>query len=63
VARAQHLTRLHAEASERAYRFFLRRGFEVTAKREFSVAGVPIHNHAVEKQLDEAGAVPAAGPP
>ncbi|WP_191061505.1 GNAT family N-acetyltransferase [Geminicoccus harenae] len=63
VARAQHLTRLHAEASERAHRFFLRLGFQVTAKREFTVTGVPIHNYAVEKQLDEAGAAPAGSSP
>jgi len=63
VARAQHLTRLHAEASERAHRFFLRQGFEITARREFSVAGVPIHNYAVEKRLDEAAAAPAGGRP
>ncbi len=51
VARARGLTRLHSEASEAARRFFAKKGFTVTAKREFEIAGVPIHNYAVEKHL------------
>lgn len=44
-------TRLYAEASELAQPFFERRGFITKARREFDVAGVPIHNFAVEKVL------------
>lgn len=43
--------RLHAEASETARPVFERAGFSVTARRDFEVAGVPIHNWAVEKSL------------
>lgn len=50
-ARAAGLSLLHAEASEMARRFFVRRGFVVTARRDFEVAGTPIHNYAVEKRL------------
>lgn len=45
------IARLYAEASEAARRFFLKQGFVVTARREFEIAGVPIHNYAVEKIL------------
>ena len=45
-------TRLYAEASELARPFFERRGFTTLARRDFEVAGVPIHNYAVEKLLD-----------
>ncbi len=41
--------RLHAEASETARPLFERAGFVVTARRDFKVAGVPIHNWAVER--------------
>lgn len=44
-------TRLYAEASELAQPFFERRGFITKARRDFDVAGVPIHNFAVEKVL------------
>ena len=50
-ARNQGVSRLFAEASEAARRFFERRGFVVTARRDFEVSGVPIHNYAVEKYL------------
>lgn len=43
--------RLHAEASETARPVFERLGYAVVARREFEVAGVPIHNWAVEKTL------------
>lgn len=43
--------RLYAEASETARPVFERLGFQVTARRDFEVAGVPIHNWAVEKSL------------
>ena len=51
IARQRGLTRLYAEASEAARRFFLKQGFVVTARRDFAVAGVAIHNYAVEKAL------------
>lgn len=44
-------TRLYAEASETARPVFERLGFAVVARRDFEVAGVPIHNWAVEKAL------------
>ncbi len=43
--------RLYAEASETARPVFERLGFSVTARRDFEVAGVAIHNWAVEKPL------------
>lgn len=43
--------RLYAEASETARPVFERLGFTVKARRDFEVAGVPIHNWAVEKSL------------
>ncbi|NRG18381.1 GNAT family N-acetyltransferase [Rhizobiales bacterium] len=50
-ARDLGFIRLYAEASEAALRFFLKKGFTKTARREFEVEGVPIHNYAVEKRL------------
>jgi len=44
-------SRLYAEASETARPVFERLGFSVIARRDFEVAGVPIHNWAVEKAL------------
>ncbi|MDY6923182.1 MAG: GNAT family N-acetyltransferase [Pseudomonadota bacterium] len=44
-------TRLHAEASETARPVFERLGYSVVGRRDFEVAGVPIHNWAVEKPL------------
>ena len=43
--------RLYAEASETARPVFERLGFSVIARRDFEVAGVRIHNWAVEKTL------------
>ena len=43
--------RLYAEASETARPVFERLGFTVTARRDFEVAGVAIHNWSVEKPL------------
>jgi putative acetyltransferase len=51
AARDIGMTRLYSEASEAARRFFLKKGFVVTAKREFEISGVRIHNYAVEKAL------------
>ncbi len=42
-------TQLRVEASEAARRFFLREGFEVTARRTFRRCGVLIHNYEMEK--------------
>lgn len=50
-ARNWGLGRLYAEASEAAVRFFRRQGFTVVARRNLLVAGVDIHNYAVEKLL------------
>lgn len=44
-------SRLYAEASETARPVFERLGYSVVARRDFEVAGVPIHNWAVEKPL------------
>lgn len=44
-------SRLYAEASETARPVFERLGFSVAGRRDFEVAGVPIHNWAVEKTL------------
>lgn len=44
-------SRLYAEASETARPVFERLGYSVTARRDFEVAGVLIHNWAVEKLL------------
>jgi putative acetyltransferase len=51
AARASGMTRLYVEASEAARRFFLKRGYGVTARRDFEIEGVAIHNYAVEKTL------------
>ncbi len=50
-ARAWGLARIFAEASETALGAFRSRGFKVLQRRELVVAGVAIHNHAVEKEL------------
>lgn len=55
IAREAGMSRLYAEASEAARRFFLKKGFVVTSKREFEVVGTPMHNYAVEKRLTDAG--------
>jgi putative acetyltransferase len=51
IARERGVIRLHSEASEAARRLFLRKGFVVTARRQFEISGVLIHNYAVEKIL------------
>ncbi|WP_035484941.1 GNAT family N-acetyltransferase [Geminicoccus roseus] len=45
------IDRLWAEASEAARPFFLAKGFALAGRRDFEVAGVPIHNYAMEKSL------------
>lgn len=47
----QGLTALHVEASELARPVFERHGFTVTARRDFEVRGVPIHNYAMRREL------------
>ena len=42
---------LYTEASEAARRFFLKRRFVVTQRRDFPVRGFMIHNYAMEKRL------------
>lgn len=51
LATLSGLSRLYAEASETARPVFDRLGYSVIARRDFEVAGVPIHNWAVEKSL------------
>lgn len=53
IARARGMGRLYSEASEAARRFFLKKGFVVTSRRQLEISGVPIHNYAVEKRLAE----------
>jgi putative acetyltransferase len=53
AARARGMARLHVEASEPARRFFLKQGFLLVARRDFAIAGVAIHNFAMEKRLDD----------
>lgn len=48
AAGVRHLT---VEASEAAPRFFLREGFQSTARRAFRRRGVTIHNYKMEKLL------------
>jgi len=53
AARGRGIARLTVEASEPARRFFLKRGFEVTARNDFELAGVAIHNWRMEKALEK----------
>ena len=50
-ARRQGLGHLTSEASEAALAVFRRHGFRITARRNFELGGVTIHNYAVEKRL------------
>lgn len=61
IARDAGLKRLYTEASEAARRFFLKKGFTVISRRELEIAGVQIHNYAVEKLL--VGAAETGHPP
>lgn len=51
IARERGMELLYAEASELSRDFFVRRGFTVLRVRRFEIAGVPVHNYAVEKRL------------
>jgi len=53
AAVARGIARLYTEASEPARRFFEKRGFTVDHRRDFELAGVPIHNYAMHKRLSE----------
>lgn len=61
VAQAQGIPRLFTEASEVARPVFERAGYKVTHRRDFEVAGVPIHNYAMEKWLGRSGWPPENG--
>jgi len=52
AAEDRGMGRLQVEASEPARRFFLRKGFILLQRREFTLDGVAIHNFAMEKLLD-----------
>lgn len=55
AARAQGVSRLFAEASELARPVFARAGYELIARRDFTIAhegrDVAIHNYAMAKQI------------
>jgi 8-oxo-dGTP pyrophosphatase MutT (NUDIX family)/ribosomal protein S18 acetylase RimI-like enzyme len=55
AARARGIARLYTEASEPARRFFERRGFALLHRRDFTLAGEPMHNYAMQKQLAPSG--------
>lgn len=52
AARDRGIGRLFVEASEPARRFFLRKGFELLGRRDFTLNGTAIHHFAMEKRLD-----------
>lgn len=58
AAAARGIRRLHTEASEPARRFFEKRGFAVDHRRDFELAGVPMHNYAMHKSLAEVSMEP-----
>ena len=45
------IARLYVEASEAARRLFLRKGFTVERRRDFTIAGVALHNYLMAKAL------------
>ncbi|HXC57234.1 MAG TPA: GNAT family N-acetyltransferase [Rhizomicrobium sp.] len=51
TARARAAPRLYTEASELARPLFARKGFIVSARRDFVLNGVAIHNYAMAKEL------------
>lgn len=51
-ARRRGIARLYTEASEPARRFFEKRGFVLIEWNDFELAGVPIHNYRMAKQLE-----------
>ena len=53
AARRDGIGLLFVEASEPARRFFLKRGFEMIARRDVELRNAPIHNFRMEKRLGE----------
>jgi putative acetyltransferase len=51
LAIQREFSRLYTEASETARGFFTRQGFTMVRRRDFELAGVAIHNYAMEKYL------------
>lgn len=51
AARTRGITLVYVEASEPARRFFDKQGFRLIGRRDFEMAGVPIHNFEMEKDL------------
>ncbi|OSQ48862.1 GNAT family N-acetyltransferase [Thalassospira alkalitolerans] len=51
TAQERNIAKLYSEASELAKRFLVKQGFKVVERRDFEVAGIAIHNYAVEKRL------------
>ncbi len=51
LARQSGLRRLYVDASEPARRFFERRGFKMTERKDFPIRGVMIHNFRMDKRL------------
>lgn len=54
TARSLGLARLFSEVSEVARPVFERAGYIVEHRRTFEMSGVPIHNYAMSKNLDDA---------
>jgi putative acetyltransferase len=51
LAEFQGINEIRVEASEAARRFFEKKGFAVTARRDWELRGVPIHNYQMNKSL------------
>lgn len=51
TARKRGIARLTSQTSEGAQRFFRKKGFMVTEKRELRISGIRIHTCAMEKTL------------
>jgi putative acetyltransferase len=51
AARERGITRLYVEASEVAKPFFLRRGFALLCRNDFTRNGALLHNYSLEKPL------------
>lgn len=50
-AKAAGMARLFTEASELARPVFARAGYRLMGRRDFTIAGVAIHNHAMDKRI------------
>jgi putative acetyltransferase len=51
-ARSADIAALHVEASELARGLFARHGFTLDRRRDFDLAGVPIHHYLMTRSLD-----------